>query len=172
MFKDVSTQGKFLSSLFSFIFTILDNKKKFQEKLEELAKGHAAKGVKSSEYAIIGEVMFWTLKLVLGSNYDVPTHEAWVKIFSQMLSVMVPLSISYELKNNKAQLERVKRFNNDAPSPHGTVTSPKVTSPKPLMSPKATTPSCPYVPDKDMKNNVNPSDQITVKDTSSFFPQK
>jgi hemoglobin-like flavoprotein len=112
MFKDTSTQGKFLVSLFSFIFTVMDDEAKFNARLNELAESHGRRGVKSSEYAFIGEVMFWTLKHCLGPAYDGKTHASWVKIFSKMLKIIVPISVSYELKNNSAQLERVAMFHN------------------------------------------------------------
>mmetsp|Transcript_22680 Transcript_22680/g.20597 ORF Transcript_22680/g.20597 Transcript_22680/m.20597 type:complete len:261 (+) Transcript_22680:32-814(+) len=107
MFKNPETQGRFLSSLLSFIFTILEDEDKFNLRLVELALSHCKRGVKACEYAIIGDVMFWSLREVLGSLYDDRTNEAWIKIFSMMLKVIVPIAIDHELKDNKAQYNRM-----------------------------------------------------------------
>ena len=48
------------------MFTILDHEEQFQTRLTELAESHCRRGVKSTEYAIFGEVIFWTLKTCLG----------------------------------------------------------------------------------------------------------
>lgn len=132
MFKDAATQGKFLVSLFSFIFTVMDDEAKFNAKLSELAESHCKRGVKSSEYAFIGEVMFWTLKHCLGPAYDGRTHSAWVKIFSKMLKIIVPISVSYELQNNAAQVERVQKY-------HYSQTPP-------TLKAKEFEAACPFVP--------------------------
>lgn len=50
--------------------------------------------------SIFGECLFWTLKTVLGiENYDTATNRAWIKFYSKMLSIILPLAIEYELKH-------------------------------------------------------------------------
>lgn len=110
MFRNLETQGKFLVALFSFIFTVLENKEKFHDKLVELAISHCKRGIKACEYAIIGDVMFWTLKTILGSEYDLASHNGWMKLFSNMLQIIVPISITYELKSNEAQAKRFQNY--------------------------------------------------------------
>jgi len=107
MFSNPNTQGRFLTSLISFIFTALDNEEKVKSRLIELALNHCKRGVKVCEYAILGDVMFWSLKEVLGSLYDEKTHLAWVKIFSMMLNVIIPVAIEQELQDNKPQTNRM-----------------------------------------------------------------
>lgn len=47
---------------------------------------------------IVGEVLFWTLKEVLGEEtYTSQVHFAYVRIFSRMLSVIVPIAVSFEI---------------------------------------------------------------------------
>ena len=36
------------------------------------------------------------------------THIAWVKLFSSMLSVIIPAAVQYELESNTAQQERIQ----------------------------------------------------------------
>lgn len=110
MFSNPSSQGKFLTAVFSFVFTAIDDEARFIDRLTELARDHHAKSVKSTEYAFIGEVMFWTLRLCLGAAYSSKMHDAWVKLFSKMLSIMVPVAVACELQNNEKQKKRVEAF--------------------------------------------------------------
>ncbi len=51
--------------------------------------------------------MFWTLRAILGpQEYSNELNGAWVKIYSRMLRVMVPIAIAYELKDGSAQEKR------------------------------------------------------------------
>jgi hypothetical protein len=128
----------------------MDDEAKFTERLKGLAESHCRMGVKSSEYAYIGDVMFWTLKTCLGPAYDGKTHTAWVKIFSKMLKIIVPISISYELKNNTAQRQRVDQFNNS--------TSP---------SNRAGNGTCPFIPSAEVDNEAtrgNTQAPVVIKD--------
>lgn len=59
---------------------------------------------------IVGEVLFWALRLVVGTEaYTDELHSAWVKVYSRMLRVIVPVAISWELErgSTKAQSTRV-----------------------------------------------------------------
>lgn len=47
---------------------------------------------------LFGEVLFWTIKSCLGSEvYTVQTHLAWIKFFSKILAVIIPLVVKYEI---------------------------------------------------------------------------
>ena len=57
---------------------------------------------------IFGEVLFWTLRVVLGSeDYDFVTHTAWIKFYSRVLDGIVPIVLTHELSQSHA----VKEFN-------------------------------------------------------------
>ena len=63
--------------------------------------------------AIFGEVLFWSLKKCLGSDvYDTVAHFGWIKIFSKMLTVIVPVVVAFEMSNkeiiNNGQMKRMK----------------------------------------------------------------
>ena len=45
-------------------------------------------------------MLFWVLKLTVGKEiYDVSTHSAWIKIYSRMLSIILPIVVKYELEH-------------------------------------------------------------------------
>ena len=56
---------------------------------------------------IVGEVLFWSLKQCLGVQmYDMLAHQAWIKVYSRMLRIMVPMAVAHELKDGSAQEKR------------------------------------------------------------------
>jgi hypothetical protein len=75
---------------------------------------HNIRGVKSGEYGIMGEVLFWALRKCLGEIFNTAAHLVWVKILSTMLRHMVPVAVAYELKtkgvNQKARLQKITLF--------------------------------------------------------------
>uniref|UniRef100_A0A7S0SYC4 Globin domain-containing protein n=1 Tax=Chromulina nebulosa TaxID=96789 RepID=A0A7S0SYC4_9STRA len=112
MFKSgLKTQGKFLVKMITLCLGEIDDadSSKFVNTLVNLTESHNARGVKSIEYGIVGEVLFFTLKHCLGvSIYTKDIHEAWVRIFSRMLTVIVPVAVSFEIKTGgQAQRDRV-----------------------------------------------------------------
>lgn len=110
MFKNPHKQGFFLTELISFIFTSLDDPKNFEKRLIRLAISHSSKGIKAVEYGVIGEVLFWSLRQVLGTSYSSDVHNSWIKIFSGMLKIIVPMAIKCETMNNSPQKRRIKRL--------------------------------------------------------------
>lgn len=115
MFKSgLKTQGKFLVKMISMLLSDIDSDPvKFNNTLVKLAETHNDRGVKSIEYGIVGEVMFWTLREVVGHEvFDKETHLAWIRIFSRILSVVVPVAVAYEIKTGGvSQRDRVAAEN-------------------------------------------------------------
>ncbi len=55
--------------------------------------------------------MFWTLAKCLGSEfYDKATHRIWVKIFSTMLNVVVPIAVHHELEHREELAKGASRL--------------------------------------------------------------
>ena len=69
---------------------------------------HCKLGVKAVEYGIIGEVIFWAFLRVLAEDYTAEVHRAWVKIFSRIIGIIIPISVGYELESGQAQRDRLE----------------------------------------------------------------
>lgn len=55
---------------------------------------------------IVGEVLLWSLRRCLGSDsFPAQVQIAWVKIYSRMLRIMVPVAVSYERQLNAEMLQ-------------------------------------------------------------------
>jgi hypothetical protein len=139
MFKaGLKSQGKFLVKMISLSLSTLLDKSKFVDTMNKLAEVHNGRGVKSIECknrlllfdtllvlfqfnfvyndfvdGIVGDVLFWSLRKCLGSEYDAETHKAWVRIFCSMLKVLVPNAVDWELKNGDAQIDCLRHKTGD-----------------------------------------------------------
>ena len=54
--------------------------------------------------------MLWTIRKVVGDAvYTSDVHHAWVRVYSRMLSLMVPLAVKYEMETfGVRQEQRIK----------------------------------------------------------------
>lgn len=48
---------------------------------------------------IFGEVLFYILRLTLGEDYDAVAHSGWIKIYSRILRIVIPIAMDYEIAN-------------------------------------------------------------------------
>lgn len=56
---------------------------------------------------LVGEVLFWSIKQCIGLDlYSPEVHTSWVKVYSRMLTTMVPVAVMHEMKDNSAQTRR------------------------------------------------------------------
>jgi len=53
---------------------------------------------------IVGEVLFWVLRQVLGAEmYSHTVHMAWVKVYNRMLSIIVPKAVALEVRRGASE---------------------------------------------------------------------
>jgi len=112
--RGMKAQGKFLVQMITLSLSERENPEKYNTTLTKLAEIHYHRGVKALEYGIVGEVLFWALRFVIGNEtYTDTTHSAWVKIYSRMLRIIVPAAISWELQLGSAKIaaERIVETN-------------------------------------------------------------
>jgi hemoglobin-like flavoprotein len=99
LFKnDMQVQGKALVKMISAALGFLTDATQLTAALQGLARGHAAKGVKCSQYGIVGEVLLWTLQRVLGRAFTDEVKASWLKIYNFMLKVILPTAVEEENK--------------------------------------------------------------------------
>eukprot|EP01031_Cornospumella_fuschlensis_P025754 gene25754-31104_t len=114
LFKDMSSQGKFLVKMLSLALSEKADPDKYRNTLVKLAEIHNDRGIKAVEYGIVGEVLFWSIRACVGVGVYTPElHVAWTKVYSRMLKIMVPIAVAYELKDGKAQEKRFFAHNNN-----------------------------------------------------------
>ena len=58
---------------------------------------HSERGIKAIEYGVVGDVLFWCIKVCVGETvFTDDVLSAWVKIFSRMLRIIVPIAVQFE----------------------------------------------------------------------------
>lgn len=108
----IKKQGRFLVSMISVSLNCLNNEEIFKKKMTDLADTHNKRGIKANEYGLVGDVLFYSLHHVLGSEvYNKDCHRAWAKVFSHMLKHIIPNAVSYEIKSGSVdQKERISKL--------------------------------------------------------------
>eukprot|EP01041_Mallomonas_annulata_P014720 gene14720-31293_t len=57
-----------------------------------------------SDYVMMGEALFWAFELVIGPAFE-EEKLAWIRIYSHMLSVILPIVPEYECKSIRATIK-------------------------------------------------------------------
>ena len=98
MFSDAAIQsGKFIGSMIALCFTQLDDPKSFRRKVVSMAEDHCQMGVRTVEYGVVGDVLFHCIEVFLGKEaYTRAVERSWLKIFSSMLRIIVPIAVTFE----------------------------------------------------------------------------
>ena len=105
LFKNgLVSQGRFLVRMVTTTVNALAYPEKFKQALEGLAVRHCERGVKATEYSIVGDVLFYSLQKCLGPAYTHEVEDTWKKIYSAMIQIIVPLCLKYE-RSGKLQAE-------------------------------------------------------------------
>lgn len=89
-------QGKFLVKMISMTLSQLGDPTHFKQMMEKLAMRHCERGVRAVEFGIVGEVLFFCLMTVTGNEFSREVEHSWKKIYSVMLTHIIPLVIEYE----------------------------------------------------------------------------
>jgi hemoglobin-like flavoprotein len=107
LFKnDMTQQGKMLVKVISLALSLAGNPGKFTEALEALAKRHFKYNVKAVEYGLVGEVLLWSLALVIGdTEYSAEMNDSWVRVYNLMLKIIVPVAVECEMNGEKVKRE-------------------------------------------------------------------
>ena len=86
---DMSEQGmKFMSTL-GVILDSLDRPDALEPYLDNLAKGHAAYGVKPEHFYPMGQALIGTMRETLGEAFPNGADAAWMAAYDQLASEMV-----------------------------------------------------------------------------------
>jgi len=97
----MATQGKLVAGVISSALGMLRDPIRLRKKLTAMTEKHNGKGIKSVYYGYMGTALFYALKHVLGSEFDDHTARSWVKIFSFLLSIIIPVVVNYETNNSR-----------------------------------------------------------------------
>ncbi len=90
LFKgDLEQQGRMLMNMLGSAVAGLSNLATLTPVLKDLGARHIHYGVEDRHYATVGDALLWTLEQGLGEQFTEDVHQAWVKAYAQMSSVMM-----------------------------------------------------------------------------------
>jgi hemoglobin-like flavoprotein len=88
MFKtDMRTQGRALMQMLAVAVHSLDRMDNLVPAVEALGKRHAGYGVTKEQYAVVGNVLLWTLQQKLGSACTLEVLDAWGAVYTLLADV-------------------------------------------------------------------------------------
>ena len=109
--QNIKVQGRALVDMISAALSILHLPEDLVPTLQKLAVVHTARGVVATEYGVVGECLLWTFVLTLGDEFTEEAKIAWIRIYSFMISVMIPAALEEEEKlRTKSQSKTVSRI--------------------------------------------------------------
>lgn len=93
----VDTVGVFMVKMISMCLTQLQKKVEFENTLKALALRHCQRGIQANEYFFFGDVLFYSLRYVAGDAYTPDIDVSWKKMYSSMLSIIIPECLRFGL---------------------------------------------------------------------------
>ena len=101
--QNMIAQGKALVNMISACLTLLEKPTDLVKALVDLAKLHTTRGVMANQYGLVGECLLWTFDYCLQEEFTTDAKIAWVRIYSLMLSVIIPAAVEEEKKLTRIQ---------------------------------------------------------------------
>ena len=90
LFKnDMAQQGRKLIATLSFIIDHLTELDTLVPAAQDLAVRHLAYDVRPEHYSAVSEALVWSLKQLLGAEFDAKTEQAWVEVLGVLEKVMI-----------------------------------------------------------------------------------
>mmetsp|Transcript_40217 Transcript_40217/g.41022 ORF Transcript_40217/g.41022 Transcript_40217/m.41022 type:complete len:236 (+) Transcript_40217:85-792(+) len=98
---DMTEQGgKVGAMLAAALGVVYDDPITCKSVLTKLAKDHSGYGVKAEYYGSVGLSVVLSLKLVLGEAMDDDMFTAWVRVYSVILDVVLPVACECDMPTN------------------------------------------------------------------------
>lgn len=86
---DMNEQGRKLLMMLSVAVNKLNDLESLALVLEDLGRRHVKYGVQEEHYAIVGDVLLWTLEQGLQDAFTPEVKQAWVNVYTLVSSVAI-----------------------------------------------------------------------------------
>lgn len=97
---DEKSHMHWISNLFKTILEYVEDSYEFNRHCQRLIRKYLQMGFTVESFSLVCEMTFFSFGKVLHADYSCDVHMAWVKIFSWMLRIMVPVALSDLLAKN------------------------------------------------------------------------
>jgi hemoglobin-like flavoprotein len=96
--QNIIVQGKALVNMISACLSLLNKPTELVKVLENMAKMHTSRGVMAHQYGVVGECLLWTFDHCLGDEFTEDSKVGWIRIYSFMIDVIIPVALKEERK--------------------------------------------------------------------------
>lgn len=86
---DMVVQGQKLMTMITVVVNGLDRLDEILPLARELGQAHVGYGVRTLDYAAVGQALIWTLEQGLGSGFTPEVRAAWVKAYEALSGAML-----------------------------------------------------------------------------------
>lgn len=92
---DAKCQNIFISNLIGTVLSLHEDPKKLENHLIDIGTKYSKIGVRTLDFGVIGDVLFWSLDRVLKEEMeeDPSLRKAWCKLYCQCLRTLIPVSL-------------------------------------------------------------------------------
>lgn len=103
----ISDQGSLLNTIISACLKQLNDAETYQKSIVALAQRHSELGFLANEYCVLGDVLFYTLRVCLNCTvFNNVSELSWIRAYSSFLRAILPVTVFLQDCNeNKKQRE-------------------------------------------------------------------
>jgi len=99
------SQSRLMAGVISSSLGLLNRPVILAQRLVAMVIKHHQRGVRATQYSTMGEALLWTLAITLGDEFTTSVKNAWTRVYSHLLSIILPAAISAE--TNAVEFEPV-----------------------------------------------------------------
>jgi hemoglobin-like flavoprotein len=95
-------QGRLIAGVISSSLMAVKEPDQLRKRLTHMTEKHNGKGIAAVKYGFMGNALLDALDRVLGpEDFDALARLAWIRIYTFMLNIILPIVVDYELKEQE-----------------------------------------------------------------------
>ena len=90
----ISAQGRLLAEVISSAIGLVNSEELLRARLMHVILRHNDRGIDASLYGVMGSALIYAFRIVLGAKFNPESERAWIKIYSLLLKVIIPIALA------------------------------------------------------------------------------
>ena len=91
-FVSITSQGRLVAGVISSALGLLQSPQLLRDRLTLMTSKHKRRGVRPDQYGKMGAALIWAMRIVLGESFLEEHRVAWTRLYSYLLSIIVPVA--------------------------------------------------------------------------------
>ena len=102
------TQSRLMAGVISSSLGLLNRPTILTQRLTAMVIRHFQRGVRAVQYSFMGEALLWSLDRALGDDFTASVQYAWTRVYSYLLSIILPAAIAAESEAENSDSSEIK----------------------------------------------------------------